>query len=64
MGQSEGLQYQLSRVENKVEKLESIHKSQMSRPLFDDENEREGEGEIELLTKDISQVRLLRSSFK
>ena len=56
VGQSEGLQYQLSRVENKVEKLEEIYKAQMSRPVFDEEDEREGEDEIELLTKDISQV--------
>jgi len=36
-GRVEGLNYQISRVEKKVEELDSLHKRHLSRPTFDDD---------------------------
>nr|ACO11581.1 Syntaxin-16 [Caligus rogercresseyi] len=51
VGQSEALNYQMSRLESKVAKLDSLHKKHLGRPSLDD-NDLEAE-EIDRSTKDI-----------
>ncbi|XP_059089648.1 syntaxin-16-like [Tigriopus californicus] len=55
VGQTEGLQYQFSRIEGKLERLEGLYKARVSRPTFDEDNDGMEEQEIALLTKDVSQ---------
>ncbi|XP_040572810.1 syntaxin-16 [Lepeophtheirus salmonis] len=51
VGQSEALNYQMTRVEGKVSKLDALHKRHLARPTLDD-NDLEAE-EIDKSTKDI-----------
>ena len=54
VGQAEALQYQMSRLESKVEQLDALHKSHLSRPTLDDDSQQETE--IRALTRDITEV--------
>ena len=54
VGQSEALQYQMTRLETKVGQLDSLHKKHLARPSFDDASSEENE--IKVLTKEISEV--------
>jgi len=50
-GRVEGLNYQISRVEKKVEELDHLHKRHLSRPNFDDEDGEE-EKNIQRITQE------------
>ena len=54
VGQSEALQYQMTRLESKVSQLDALHKKHLARPSFDDASSEETE--IKVLTKEISEV--------
>ena len=54
VGQCEALQYQLGRLEAKVEQLDALHKLHTSRPTLDDEDREEAE--IRALTRDVTTV--------
>ena len=54
VGQSEALQYQMTRLESKVGQLDALHKKHLARPSFDDASSEETE--IKVLTKEISEV--------
>ena len=53
-GQSEALTYQMKRLEDKIDQLNSLHKQHLDRPTLDDLNKEEAQ--IQSLTKDISEV--------
>jgi len=52
VGRCEALQYQMSRLEAKIQQLDALHKQHMTRPTFDDESKEEVE--IRAITKDIT----------
>ena len=54
VGRCEALQYQMSRLEAKIQQLDALHKQHMTRPTFDDESKEEVE--IRAITKDITDV--------
>ena len=54
VGQSEALQYQMTRVEGKVKQLHQLHERHLARPTLDDFSK--DETEIKALTSEISQV--------
>ena len=54
VGQSEALQYQMDRAENKVTQLDALHTRHLARPTLDDEPQEEAE--IQSLTKEITNV--------
>jgi len=54
VGQSEALQYQMSRVEGKVKQLHDLHERHLARPTLDDHSQEENE--IKSLTSEISQM--------
>ena len=53
-GQSEALSYQMKRLENKIEQLDSLHKKHLDRPTLDDMNDEEAQ--IQSLSRDVSEV--------
>ena len=53
-GQSEALTYQMKRLEDKIDQLDSLHKKHLDRPTLDDLNKEEAQ--IQSLTRDISEV--------
>ena len=54
VGQSEALEYQMTRVKKKVDHLDELHKAHLRRPAFDESTE--DEDKIEALTKEVTQV--------
>lgn len=56
VGQSEALQYQMTRLESRVQQLDELHSRHLARPTLDESSAEENE--IQALTKEISQVNL------
>merc|ERR1711976_386242 len=54
VNQSEALQYQMTRVEDKVKQLHQSHKSHLARPTLDDVSQEEAE--IQTQTKEVTEV--------
>lgn len=54
VGQCEALQYQMSRLEAKIDQLDGLHKLHASRPTLDEEDREEAE--IRAATQDVSSV--------
>jgi len=52
----EGLNYQISRVERKVEELDALHRKHLSRPNFDDSEENGEERTIQKLTQETTSM--------
>ena len=61
VSQSEALQYQMARVEAKVEQLHEMHSKHLRRPTFDEVSQEEEE--IKRLTSEITQVCLKKGGF-